>query len=148
MMQRRRCADHTINVGEIRPHKRLSPTLAVVGTGFTLTVRGAQSARSIRSLAVYACDAPVHELSELKARPGLWRPLHSGHLAPCQRDYRAAFQPAVTATCIRVRLFLLMHRSDDGRQGLVAVCHQDLAVCTVMLTELHRDQDPNVGISC
>lgn len=77
---------------------------AMIYAGFALTVRGAQSARSIRSYMVYACDTPVHELSELKARPDLWRLLHTAHLSPCQRESRAAFQPAPTATCIRVCL--------------------------------------------
>lgn len=66
-------------------------------------VRDGQSARSVRSLTMYTCDAPVHELGELKARPGLWRPVHSTHLAPRQREIAASFEPAVTATCLRVQ---------------------------------------------
>ena len=67
-----------------------------------MPVRDGQRARSIRSLSMYACDAPVHELSEIKARPELWRRVFTTSLMPRQKEVKAKFEPPLHATCLKV----------------------------------------------
>ena len=104
--------------GTQRTYHRTQLHCSATETGFSLSVRDGQSARSVRSLSLYTCDAPVHELGELKARPGFWRLLHSANLAPCQRELRVNLEPPVTATCIRVRSQFLNPDHECGHKGL------------------------------
>ena len=68
----------------------------------TLAVKDGQKSRSVRSLAVHACSAPVHELAELRSRPDLWQRVNAARLAPGQKELVVALDPPVTATCISV----------------------------------------------
>ena len=65
-------------------------------------MRDSHKSRSVRSLSVHACSAPVHELTELRSRPELWQRVHAARLMPGQKELVVVLDPPVAATCLSV----------------------------------------------
>ena len=66
-------------------------------------MRDSHKSRSVRSLSVHACSAPVHELTELRTRPELWQRVYAARLTPGQKELVVVLDPPLTATCLSVR---------------------------------------------
>ena len=83
-------------------------------------MRDSHKSRSVRSLSVHACSAPVHELSELRSRPELWQRVHAARLAPGQKELVVVLDPPLTATCLSVSHTLLVATGCHARQSHLA----------------------------